>query len=111
VIDNVVRADLTYPLHVAAPYALLSVLMVGPVLAGLVLLFRPGHRDPYLTLMRGAFAGGVLTVLAGAVDEHLRHSLIFVPVLATGFALLVEALLPWLRRRRARQPAVAAPAS
>jgi hypothetical protein len=109
IFDNIVKADLTYPFHVAPLYALLSVLMVGPVLAGLLFVFRPGPRDPYLSLMRGAFVGGVLTVLIGAVDTHLRHSLILVPAIAVGLALLVEALLPRARRWRERQAVPAPP--
>ena len=36
--EEIVRRDLTYPLHVTTPYAVLAVAMAVPILLGLVLL-------------------------------------------------------------------------
>jgi hypothetical protein len=108
ILNDVLKADATYPFHVAAPYALLAFLMVVPVIAGLVLLFSRSGRDPYLTFMRAAAVGGVATILVGGINSDLRHELVLVPVIAAGLALLAERLLPLLRGGVARRAGYAA---
>jgi hypothetical protein len=107
VFHHIVKGDLAYPLHVAAPYAALALLMVGPVAAGLVMLFRAG-RDPFLILIRATILGAIATILIAGVDSALRHELVLVPVIAAGMALVGERALAYARRRSTRELGLAA---
>jgi hypothetical protein len=94
------RQDLTYPLHVATPYNVLAFILCLPVLLGLIMLFRSG-RDPFLTLMRGAAVGALLTIAILPNYTGLRLELIFIPSVATGLALLCEQVWPQVRQAQA----------
>jgi len=89
---DLIGDDLAYPFNVAAPYPLLAFVFLVPVLAGLWLLLRCG-RGSFPTLIRAAAVGGVLTLLLSPNYTGLRLELVFVPAIATGFALLAERFL------------------
>jgi hypothetical protein len=93
--NYVVKHNLTYPLHVAFPYSALAVLMAAPALVGLVFLAR--DRSDFSTMMRAAAVGSAITILLAAIYTELRLELLFVPMIAAGFALLSEKL--WERRQ------------
>jgi hypothetical protein len=93
---SVVRHDLTYPID--APLPPVTFLFGVMVVAGVVLLFLRSHDDPFLRLMRGAFAGGALIVLISVNYTDMRLELVFVPAVATGLALLGERTQAWLAR-------------
>jgi hypothetical protein len=82
-------SDLGYPFRVALPYELLALAFAIPALAGLWLLVR-AERSPFLTTIRAAAVAGVATVLLSPNYTGLRLELVFVPAIATGFALLAE---------------------
>ena len=64
-----------------------------------------------MRLMRGAAVGGLATMLLAGMHTQLRLELIFVPVIATGLALLAERVLPRLRQLRRRPDGFAPPSS
>jgi hypothetical protein len=92
-LSNLVVHDLKYPVHSQYP-VLLTLVMGLVVLAGLVVLFRPwAHDDPFLSLIRAAAAGGLVTILISVNYTDLRLELVFVPAIAAGLALLGERLV------------------
>jgi hypothetical protein len=96
---EVLKEDLTYPLHAQAPYSTISFILAPAVILGLVLLFKRS-RDPLVTLMQGGALGALATVLVAANFTGLRLELVFVPAVATGFALLGEDIGQRIGRRR-----------
>jgi hypothetical protein len=96
---EVLKEDLTYPLHAQAPYSTISFILAPAVILGLVLLFKRS-RDPLVTLMQGGALGALATVLVAANFTGLRLELVFVPAVATGFALLGEDIVQRIGRRR-----------
>ena len=64
------------------------------------MLFTSG-RDPFLTLMRGAAVGALLTIAILPNYTGLRLELIFIPSVASGLALLCEQVWPRVRQAQA----------
>jgi hypothetical protein len=89
-VTKAIAADLAYPFHVAPAYAVLAFAFTVPVVVGLWLLFR-SDGTPLLALMRGAAVAAVVPILLSPNYTGLRLELVFVPAIATGFALLFDA--------------------
>jgi len=91
---DVIGEDLTYPLEFAFPasipmFAELLVIVLGAV--ALIAMRRRG--DPFFGLMRGALAGGALTILISINYTGWRLELAMLPAVAVGVAMLAEYLL------------------
>jgi hypothetical protein len=99
---EVLKEDLTYPLHERAPYSTISFLLAPAMVLGLILLFKRS-RHPLVTLIQGSALGALATVLLAANYTGLRLELVFVPAVATGFALLGEDIAQRVGRRRRAQ--------
>jgi len=92
-LSDVVIEDIKYPPESQFPI-LLALAMGVIVIAGLVLLFYPwSHDDAFLSMIRAAAIGGVITILISVNYTGLRLELVFVPAIATGVALLIERLI------------------
>jgi hypothetical protein len=90
---NLASHDLKYPIHSQYP-VLLTIVMALIVLAGIVMLVRPWRNDePFVSLIRAAAAGGLITILISVNYTALRLELVFVPAIAAGVALLAERLV------------------
>lgn len=90
---DLIKQDVKYP--ASSPFPLILTLAMGiVVIAGLVCLYRPWrHRDPFLSLVRAATVGGIITILISVNVTSLRLELVFIPAVATGVGLLVEHVL------------------
>lgn len=92
-LGDLIHLDATYPTSSPIP-TLITIAMGLAVLAGLVLFVlarEPGSS--YMSLIRGATLGGILTILISVNYTGMRLELVFVPAVATGLALLGEELL------------------
>jgi hypothetical protein len=89
---DVIGEDLAYPFKFAIPYPMVLALLL--VLAGFVaLVVLRGRGDSFVTLMRGAFVGGVLTIVLSINFTNWRLELALLPAAAVGVAMLVQRLL------------------
>lgn len=108
-LSDLITEDIKYP-GVSPIPTVLTLAMGAVVLTGLVLLVISWRQsDPFLTLIRAAAVGGVITILMSVNYTGLRLELVFVPAIATGLALLGERLLPRIRGPAAPQPAAGRP--
>jgi hypothetical protein len=89
---DVIGEDLAYPFKFAIPYPMVLALLL--ILAGFVaLVVLPGRGDSFVTLMRGAFVGGVLTIVFSINFTNWRLELALLPAAAVGVAMLAQLLL------------------
>lgn len=91
--EVLIKEVLKYP--ASSPFPLILTLAMGiVVIAGLVCLYRPWrHRGPFLSLVRAATVGGIITILISVNVTSLRLELVFIPAVATGAGLLLEHVL------------------
>lgn len=96
------EGNLTYPLeHGMAGLLLYPVLAVACVAIALVIL-RRARGDSFWLVAHGAIPGCVLLLLVANNPQGYRLELIFVPVIAIGFALALSRGAVWLSRGSAR---------
>lgn len=108
-VSETIWDDLVYPFHVDLPYELLALAFAPFVVAGIWLLFR-SERTPFLTMMRASALAGTTTILLSPNYTGLRLELVFVPAIATGFALVSERFLSRRASAAAQpEPLVASP--
>jgi hypothetical protein len=108
-LSHLISADVKYPFNSSFP-ALLTLAMGVVVIAALVQVVVPWKQtDPFLSLIRAATVGGVLTILISVNYTSLRLELVFLPAIATGVALLGERLLPRIRGTATPQQVAANP--
>jgi hypothetical protein len=93
-----VQGNLTYPLdHGTAGLALYAVVAVAIVAIALVAARRP-RGDAFWLTMQGAILGCAVLLLLANNPQGYRLELVFVPVIATGFALALTRFLKLSRR-------------
>ena len=91
---STLHSDLTVPRVEgwSTPHAVLFYLCCAVLVAGVIVLLRQGGGDPFLHLIRGTLPGAILYVALAVNYTSLRLEMAFLPALAVGLALLVEAL-------------------
>jgi hypothetical protein len=63
------------------------------VVIAVIMLLAKGTCDPFFRLMRGALLGAAAFMALAVLYSKLRLELVFVPAVAVGFALLIDALV------------------
>jgi hypothetical protein len=85
-----VHGNLTYPLERGtAGLALYGVVAVSLLAIVLVIVHRP-RRDPFWLIAHGAIVGCVVLLLVANNPQGYRLELVFIPVIAAGFALALR---------------------
>ncbi len=93
-----IEGNLTYPLdHGAAGLVLYAVVAVALAAIALVALRRP-RGDAYWLMAHGAIVGCVVLLLVANNPQGYRLELVFVPAIATGFAIALSRFLELSRR-------------
>jgi NADH:ubiquinone oxidoreductase subunit K len=88
-----VEGNLTYPLdHGAAGLVLYLIVAAALIAIGLVAMHRP-RGDAYWLMAHGAILGSVILLLVAANPQGYRLELVFVPVIACGFAIALNRLV------------------
>jgi hypothetical protein len=88
-----IQGNLEYPLHHGAlGLALYAVVAVSIAAIALAIWQRP-RGDAYWLVVRGATLGCVVLLLIANNPQGYRLELVFVPVIATGFAIAASRLL------------------
>lgn len=89
---SVIRHDIDFPFQTATP--VWSVLLAAIAVVGVVMLLVGPRRGGALpTMARGSLFGAAATILLSVNYTELRIELVFLPAIAVGVALLVEAIL------------------
>ena len=101
---DLIAFDASYPGRSPFPTVLALAIAIVVVVAIAMLLLPQQRPDPFVSLIRAATVGGVLTILLSVNATSMRLELVFVPALATGLALLGEHLLSRLRPAPALEP-------
>jgi hypothetical protein len=91
---STLHSDLTVPRveRWSTPHAALFYLCCAVLVAGVILLLRHGGGDPFFHLVRGTLPGAVLYIALAVSYTSVRLEMAFLPALAVGLALLVEAV-------------------